>query len=96
MTTRARIGPYTLVEAVEVRDKNRRRGPPSREIHASADCWALPGGGTVSDMELRRIAARNGWPLILPQGTDYLQAMRARPLYYLDCETKSWDRLGRR
>ena len=96
VAARVRIGPYTLVEAVEVEEKNRRQGPPRREIHVSPDCWALPGGGTASVRELRRIAARNGWPLVLPEGSDYLQAMRARPLYYLACQTTNWDRLGRR
>ncbi len=94
---RARIGPYTLVGAVEVEEKSGRRGrTPRREVHASPDCWALPGGGTASVRELRRIAARNGWPLVLPEGADYLQAMRARPLYFVTCHTTNWDRLGTR
>ena len=91
---RARIGPYTLVGAVEVEEKSGWRGPARREIHALPDCWALPGGGTASVRDLRRIASRNGWSLVLPEGTDYLQAMRARPLYYVACQTTNWDRLG--
>lgn len=96
VAARARIGPYTLVGAVEVEEKNHRRGPPRREVRASPDCWALPGGGTASVRELRRIAARNGWLLVLPEGTDYLRAMHARPLYYVACHTTNWDRLGSR
>ncbi len=91
---RVRMGPYTLVEAVEVEEKTHRRGPPRREVRVSADCWALPGGGTASVRELRQIAARNGWRLILPEGTDYLRAMRRRPLHFVACQTTNWDRLG--
>ncbi len=93
-TVRVRMGPYTLVEAVEVEEKSNRRGPPRREVRVSADCWALPGGGTASVRELRRIAARNGWLLVLPSGTDYLRAMRRRPLHFVACQTTNWDRLG--
>ncbi len=84
VAVRVRIGPYTLVGAVEVEDKNIRRGTARRGIRAVPDCWALPGGGMASVRELRRIATRNGWPLVLPEDVDYLRAMRSRPLYYLD------------
>lgn len=91
---RVRIGPYTLVEAVEVEEKKGRRRTARREMHALPDCWALPGGGMASVRELRRIASRNGWLLLLPQGVDYLRAMRSRPLHYVACHTTNWDRLG--
>ena len=91
---RVKMGPYTLVEAVEVEEHKPRRGLPRREVRPSPDCWALPGGGTASVRELRRIAARNGWLLVLPEGTDYLRAMRARPLHFVACQTTNWDRLG--
>ena len=91
---RVRIGPYTLVGAVEVEEKNGRRRTARREIRALPDCWALPGGGMASVRELRRIATRNGWSLVLPEEVDYLRAMRSRPLHYVACHTTNWDRLG--
>ncbi len=84
VAVRVRMGPYILVGAVELEDKNIRRGIARRGIRPVPDCWALPGGGMASVRELRRIASRNGWPLVLPEDVDYLRAMRSRPLYYLD------------
>ncbi len=54
----ARLGPYSLVPALEFEP-----GFPVR----IADClWALPGCRLATNHELRELAARNGWILELP------------------------------